>query len=253
MFRQPSELIRIKGVLGKAKRYAEFVQQFYQFANLSAQGAPRFSLRWRDRYPCLTDRTSRTDFDRHYIYHTAWAARILKQTLPKEHVDISSALYFVTLLSAFMKVRHFDYRPPRIHLPGLEVGSVNLTSMPFEDHSLESVSCMHVIEHVGLGRYGDPLDPQGDLKAMAEIERVAAPGGCLLIVVPVGRPRICFNAHRVYSYEQIRSGFPNCDLIQIALIPDQEVTGGLVIDPAVSIINSQHYGCGCFWFCRKGE
>jgi len=47
---------------------------------------------------------------------------------------------------------------------------------------------MNVVEHVGLGRYGEPLDPEGDIKAMRELRRVLAPGGSLLFVVPVGRP-----------------------------------------------------------------
>ena len=58
---------------------------------------------------------------------------------------------------------------------------------------------MHVVEHIGLGRYGDPVDYDGDLKAIAELQRVLAPGGNLFFVVPVGQPRIMFNAHRVYS------------------------------------------------------
>ncbi|NDC42314.1 MAG: DUF268 domain-containing protein, partial [Chitinophagia bacterium] len=56
--------------------------------------------------------------------------------------------------------------------------------LPFESDSIPSLSCMHTIEHVGLGRYGDQLDPQGDLKAIAELKRVVQPGGDLLFVTP---------------------------------------------------------------------
>jgi hypothetical protein len=63
---------------------------------------------------------------------------------------------------------------------------------------------MHVIEHIGLGRYGEALDPDGDLKAIRELVRVLAAGGNLLVVVPVGRPRIQFNAHRIYDYVEFR-------------------------------------------------
>ncbi len=52
-------------------------------------------------------------------------------------------------------------------------------------------SCMHTIEHIGLGRYGDPLDAVGDQTALSELQRVVAPGGSLLIVVPVATA--CFN------------------------------------------------------------
>src|SRR5689334_6071116 len=77
-----------------------FKRDFDRFSTLSQSGANRFEIRWADRYPCLTDKTSTTLFDRHYIYHPAWAARILSQTRPKSHVDVASKLYFATMVSA---------------------------------------------------------------------------------------------------------------------------------------------------------
>jgi hypothetical protein len=112
---------------------------------------------------------------------------------------------------------------------------------------------MHVVEHIGLGRYGDTLDPQGDLKAIAELKRVLAVGGHLLFVVPIGfRPRIMFNAHRIYTYDQILSYFSDLELMQFALIPDSSTLGGLVLNANKDLADRQIYGCGCFWF-RKLE
>ena len=62
-------------------------------------------------------------------------------------------------------------------------------------------------EHIGLGRYGDPLDPLGTRKAAAELQRVLAPGGQLLFSLPVGRPRVEFNAHRVHDPHEVASWF----------------------------------------------
>ena len=66
---------------------------------------------------------------------------------------------------------------------------MDLISLPFEDGSFHSLTCMHVVEHIGLGRYGDQVDPDGDLMAMKELERVTAKLGNLLFVVPVGIPK----------------------------------------------------------------
>ncbi len=55
-------------------------------------------------------------------------------------------------------------------------------------------------EHDGLGRYGDPLDPEGDLKALAYMKAsVVKPGGALILAMPSGGDFIEFNAHRIYG------------------------------------------------------
>lgn len=109
---------------------------------------------------------------------------------------------------------------------------------------------MHTVEHVGLGRYGDALDYDGDLVAMRELQRVLAPGGSLLFVVPVGKPQVLFNAHRIYSYSQIVETFDQLRLVEFSLIPDRDQAGriGIVKDATEELVNQQHYGCGCFWF-----
>ncbi len=205
-------------------------------------------LRWRDRHPCIADNTRSHIYDRHYVYHPAWAARILSSGHAKSHVDVSSSLQFVAVLSAYLRVFFFDRRPVRLTLPNLAVGAADLLHLPFADATVDSLSCMHVIEHVGLGRYGDSLDAEGDLKAFTELRRVLAPGGSLLVVVPIGTPRICFNAHRVYAYDDVLHALPGLDLRRFSLIPDSPDDGGLVSDPPPSLLAKQTYGCGCFWF-----
>src|SRR2546423_10328582 len=164
-----------------------FRAEFDRFRTLTAASARRLPISWDERRPCLEDRTEHCAFDRHYIYHTAWAARILATSRPARHVDISSSLYFSAIASAFVPIDYYEYRPVNIHLPNLRAATADLHDLPFTDTSVASLSCMHVVEHIGLGRYGDDLDPDGDLKAIAELQRVLAPDGSLLFVVPVGR------------------------------------------------------------------
>lgn len=236
---------------GKIKR-ARFRKEFREFVALSKNIDSRFSVRWEDRLPCLNEKTTGTLFDRHYVYHPAWAARIIRQISPAEHVDISSTLHFCTMLSAFVPVRFYDYRPADLQLSNLVSEHADLTDLPFESGSILSLSCMHTVEHIGLGRYGDPLDPDGDLKAMNELKRVLAPGGSLLFVVPIGKPKILFNGHRIYSYKQIVGYFLDLELAQFALIPDDANAGGLLENASQEMADTQSYGCGCFWF-RKPQ
>ena len=231
--------------------YLSFAADFFRYRRLSRLSCFRFHVNWKDRHPCLADKTGVTGFDRHYIYHPAWAARILARTGPDEHVDISSTLHFCSLVSAFIPVKFYDYRPADLHLSDLISQAADLQALPFADGSIRSLSCMHVVEHIGLGRYGDPLDPDADLKAIAELKRVLAVGGDLLFVVPIGRPRVMFNAHRIYSYQQIISCFPELELREFALVPDDSQGDGLIVDAEESLVDEQNYGCGCFWFHKK--
>jgi hypothetical protein len=211
----------------------------------------RFDLQKIQSFPCLSDKTSTTVFDTHYIYHPAWAARIVRDIAPPLHIDISSTLHFCSILSAFIPTKFYDYRPANLNLSSLSSGAADLTQLPFKDNEIDSLSCMHTIEHIGLGRYGDPIDPCGDIKAMKELQRVVKPGGSLLLVTPVGRPKIAFNAHRIYSYELIVQNFNFMEVVEFSLIPDNAIEVGIINNCPVDLVKEQDYGCGCFWLRKK--
>jgi SAM-dependent methyltransferase len=223
-----------------------FGEEFGRFVALAGQ-APRLPVRAEDMNPHLSDRASSTPIDRHYTYHPAWAARVLARTRPEKHVDISSIVSFSTIISAFVPVEFYDFRPAPIEIDGLLAGAADLTKLSFADDSIESLSCMHVIEHIGLGRYADPLDPDGDLKAISELVRVLAPGGNLLVATPVGRPRVEFNAHRVYDHEAFARYFAPLQLVEFSLI-EEHGNGGLILNPPAEVVRAESYACGCFWF-----
>jgi SAM-dependent methyltransferase len=203
-----------------------------------------------DSYPCLDDKSVSMDHPRDYLYHVGWAARRLAAIMPAKHVDISSSIWFATVVSAFIEVDYYEYRPAGISLPSLTEKKGDLLRLQLDDGSVPSLSCMHVIEHVGLGRYGDEIDPNGDRKAAKELARVLAPGGDFLFVAPVGKPRIEFNAHRIYSYRMVLDLFPGLEVVETALLPG--AGGGLVENAGAEEMDREEYGCGCFWL-RKGR
>jgi SAM-dependent methyltransferase len=232
------------------KRLVGLLPFLRDFTRFRRGGDGRFAVPLKEVYPCLNDKVYTTPFDQHYIYHPAWAARILAETKPEYHVDISSILSFSTLVSAFLPVRFYDYRPAELELEGLTSERADLMNLAFGDDSIASLSCMHTIEHVGLGRYGDKLDPQADLRAISELKRVLKPGGDLLFVTPVGRPMVAFNAHRIYSYEQIVEAFHPLVPMEFSLVPD---AGGLIRNADPAMVADQRYGCGCFWFRKPAN
>lgn len=200
-----------------------------------------------DLYPCLDDRTGRTPFDAHYFFQAAWLARRLAAAPPTVHIDIGSSVNMLSVISAFQHTVFLDYRPLHAGLPGLTCVAGTITGLPFADASVASLSCLHVIEHIGLGRYGDPLDAQGSLRACAELQRVLAPGGRLFVSVPVGRERICFNAHRVFDPKTIVDAFPALQQQAFSLVDDG---AGFTADAPFTLAASQEYGCGLFEFTR---
>jgi SAM-dependent methyltransferase len=232
-------------------KYIDFICDYLNFKKLSRKSKQRFNFRWKDRYPCLNEKIPQHDIEPHYTYHPAWAARILTQVRPEFHIDISSSLSFCTIVSAFVPIKFYEYRRTNLNLDNLSSESADLLNLPFENDSVESLSCMHVVEHIGLGRYGDILDPDGDMKAISELKRVLAVGGSLIFAVPIGKSKIMFNAHRIYSYDQIVDYFAELELKEFSLITEDNKKGGLIRHATKEMADQEVYGCGCFWFKKE--
>jgi hypothetical protein len=73
------------------------------------------------------------------------------------------------------------------------------------------------LEHTGLGRYGDPLDPYGDLRVMARLQCVSKPNAAFFIGYPYGFDTTCFNAHRIYGPTRSAHLFANINVTQTSM------------------------------------
>ena len=202
---------------------------------------------WRDAYPCLADWSPSTPFDPHYFYQGAWLARHLAEVAPKLHVDVGSSVMMLSVMSGYVPTIFVDYRPLRARLANLTCMAGDAQQLPFATNSLASLSSLHVLEHIGLGRYGDALDPLGSAKAAGEFVRVLAPGGRLYVSVPSGRERVCFNAHRVFHPATLERLFHGLTLHAFALVDDQ---GNFRPDASAADAESFDYGCGMYVFVK---
>ena len=220
-----------------------YFRNWREFSGRAGAAAPRFA----DSHPCLGDWTSQTPFDPHYFYQGAWLARRVAARAPRRHVDVGSSALTLSVLSATTETLHIDFRPLGAELPGLRCEAGDILDLKLADASVQSLSSLHVIEHIGLGRYGDPIDPQGSRKAAAQLARVLAPGGRLYVSAPVGRERTCFNAHRVFAPETVLEMFAPLRQERFALVDDRGVYHDSV---SLEAARGLDYGCGMFEFTR---
>ena len=170
---------------------------------------------YRHLWPMVGEDVGVTAVEPIYFYQDAWAFELIVRDNPTLHVDVGSHHKFVALLSKVVPVTMVDIRPLPVTLGSLTFKEGSILALPFEDASLQSISSICVIEHIGLGRYGDELDPFGTEKALAELKRVVAPGGHLYVSVPLDvEDRTNFNAHRTFSEATILGMFEPFEVVE---------------------------------------
>lgn len=199
-------------------------------------------------WPVLGEKTSMTEIDPHYFYQGVWALGHIKNNEAESHVDVGSQAQFVGFLSRLKRVRFVDIRPLPVHLDNFENIKGSVLSLPFENDSVCSVSCLHVAEHIGLGRYGDPLDPQGTEKACRELVRILSIGGHLYFSLPIGKERVEFNAHRIHTPATIISYFNGLKLLEFSAIDDK---GRYIRNADITTFDKANYSCGLFHFTKQ--
>lgn len=213
---------------------------------------PARSMRLGRLYPCLSDRSAEAgSASGHYFFQDIHVARLIHEAAPPRHVDVGSRIDgFISHLLVFRQVEVVDIRPLTSTVPGLRFVQADATELTcFETGSLPSLSCLHAAEHFGLGRYGDPIQPDAHLRLMRALERVLAPGGRLYFSVPCsGDERVEFNAHRVFHPDTIIQAFAGCTLKAFSLVKDD---GQLYTDVDPSAAAAERFGCGIFVFEKR--
>ena len=237
-------LIRTK-VLSGLQKYSWYLRDLRKYSKMA--GAEPIKL--VDTYPRLFDKTSKTRLDSHYFYQSIWAFSRILQHKPEKHIDVGSDVDFVGYLSTITEVEFVDIRPLKVsNIPSLKSIKGSILEMPYDNNSLKSISCLHVAEHIGLGRYGDELDPLGTKKAAAELSRCLAKGGNLYFSVPVGRAKLHFNAHRIHSPRQILDYFSGLKLVEFSGTDDNK---NFIENAELNHFESQRYACGMFQFTKE--
>ncbi|MGG6239025.1 DUF268 domain-containing protein [Nodosilinea sp. AN01ver1] len=206
----------------KIAQWSRFWESYKKYNELASTKG--HSLLLQDLYPCLGEDVEETSIEPIYFYQDTWAFEKIVEQNPKHHVDIGSHHKFVAFLSKIIPVTMVDIRPLSLPLNTLQFKEGSILDLPFEDNTIHSLSSLCVVEHIGLGRYGDPLDPQGSEKAIAELKRVLCPKGNLYISVPIDDcNRVFFNAHRAFKESYIEQLLKPMQIIERAYVKGRKL------------------------------
>jgi SAM-dependent methyltransferase len=227
------------------------------FLELKKQRGSDREFYFGEAYPVLNERFAAAGkMSGHYFHQDLLVARKVFENNPLRHIDIGSRIDgFVAHLATFRKVEIIDIRDQESNVKNISFRKADLMKLPDElIDSCDSISSLHVIEHMGLGRYGDPVDYQGHLKAIKNITRILKKGGTFYFSTPIGRQRIEFNAHRVFSINYLLDIFrPNYTICNFSYVNDKgQLFENIELnEEAIEKNFGCHYGCGIFELIKK--
>lgn len=208
--------------------------------------------------PCIEDKNDDAgSVDPHYFLQDIWMVRQINKQKPQIHYDIGSRIdgFIAHMLTQnyLERLVMIDIRPFEVQVDKLDFIQSNATSLDnIEDETIESLSCLHAVEHFGLGRYGDPVEPRAWRNALNSMERVIKKGGYLYLSVPIGKTqKLCFNAHRIFHPQTIVEALPNMRLVEFAYLHDMEVKKVSLDEIEYVHDRIGNYDCGLFVFRKE--
>lgn len=228
-----------------------YLRELRQFRRGSSQ---RIVLR-----PCLHDSQEEGGTAKgEYFWQDLHVARKIHQAGPQRHVDVGSRFDgFVAHVASFREIEVIDIRPIKATIPGVRFTQMDMMGGDVRmDAYCDSLSCLHALEHFGLGRYGDPLDPDGHVKGLGNLVRLLKHEGRLYLSTPVGIERIEFNANRVFCPER---------LVQLArdmglrldglgwIAQDNPVVESVDFKADLAHLKQMHYALGIFIFTKTAK
>lgn len=176
------------------------------YRKLKRQMKVKGDFQFGNFWPVLNQRKSESgSLTFHYFYQDLFVAQRIFERKPIRHIDVGSRIDgFVGHVAAFRKIEIFDIRPLDNEITNVTFTQADLMELPDNmKDCCDSISSLHAIEHFGLGRYGDPVDVDGHLKAIDNIHTILSPNGRFYFGTPIGKQRIEFNAHRVFALKYL--------------------------------------------------
>jgi hypothetical protein len=208
-------------------------------------------------YPCVGDRYGKSGTAKgHYFHQDLLIASKIYQNKPIRHMDVGSRIDgFVAHVASFREIEVMDIRPLENNIKNIIFRQADMMKdvPPELIESCDSLSCLHALEHFGLGRYGDPINVEGYILGYNNLCKMLKPKGILYLSVPIGPQRIEFNAHRVFSVRHLLNMFKGkFEIEEFSFVDDKDENLHKNVSLEESLID-KNFGCkfGCGIFCLK--
>ena len=192
----------------------------------------------------------------HYFHQDLLVATCIHEASPRRHIDVGSRVDgFVAHVAAFRPIEILDVRALQDtghpHIRYMQADLMDEASVPQE--ITDSLSCLHVLEHLGLGRYGDAIDPNGHRRGFNNLLRMLEPGGTLYVSFPIGRAtEVHFNAHRVFHPTDVLRWADTPDAVELLRFDFVDDQGALyrAANPA-GPLPPMSFGCGIYTLRKR--
>lgn len=212
-----------------------------------------FAIKEEYLWPVIRDKYALAGTVDNYFWQDLWAARLVTKSGAKQHFDIGSRLdgFIAHILALGIDVTMIDVRKFPEEVAGLHTIVDDATSLSqITDNSIESFSALCSLEHFGLGRYGDPIDPEACFKCFDNIQRKMKTGGKLYISLPIGKERLEFNAHRVFYPSTVIDCFYSLKLEEFSCTSNGKIEYDVDIHKYDNDLHNGNYRYGLFYFIK---
>ncbi len=213
-----------------------------------------FKVNHDNLWPLIGDKYKKAGYLGNYFYQDLWAARLIYKTGVKKHFDIGSRIdgFIAHCLAMGIDVTMIDIRDFPAKVENLHTIVDDATTLKQITHnSIDSMSALCSLEHFGLGRYGDPVEPEACFICFQEMQKRMKDGGNLYVSLPIGKERLEFNAHRIFFPSTVINCFSDMQLVEFSCAANEKIEYNVPIHKYDNDVHNGEFRYGLFHFVKN--
>jgi len=188
-------------------------------------------LRFGDHFVESKEYFTHYDAFAKYAFEEVWKFNKTSDKTPRIF-DVGSTKAFLSILSVFCEVEALNLNDPLDYHTSVkytkgDISEYNPRLNP-KAGSYDFITSFASFHLLGLGRYGDKINPAAQSKFVELCDTLLAPGGKVIFSFSFGKDQLLFNNGWVFSLETIKNFFSNFKIIDVLV--DRNSYGTLNFD-----------------------